>query len=58
MASIKENTTIRQYQDFTNQVYGLSNKRHFGLWDMVSNLERFVTRGLKGIRKKDKKKSN
>jgi NTP pyrophosphatase (non-canonical NTP hydrolase) len=57
MASVKENTTIKEYQDFVKEVYGLPNDRYFGLWDMISNLERFMMRGLKGIRKNDKKKT-
>lgn len=57
MASIKEDTTIKEYQDFIKEVYGLPNVRHFGLWDMISNMERFTMRGLKGIRKKDQEKT-
>ena len=56
MASVKQNTTIREYQDFVKEVYGLPNDRYFSLWDMVSNMERFMMRGLKGIRKNDKEK--
>ena len=60
MASVSENTSIREYQSFINQVYGLPNDRHFGTWDMLSNIERFLMRGLKGIRKNnnDKTKTN
>ncbi len=56
MASIKEDTTIKEYQDFVKEVYGLSNDRYFGIWDMLANLERFTMRGLKGVRKEDKDK--
>jgi NTP pyrophosphatase (non-canonical NTP hydrolase) len=38
------------------EVYGLSNDRYFSLWDMITNMERFVMRGLKGIRKNDQEK--
>lgn len=57
MASVKQDTTIREYQGFVKEVYGLPNDRYFSLWDMVSNVERFMMRGLKGIRKNDKEKT-
>ncbi len=57
MASIKENTTIREYQKFIKDVYGLPNDRHFAAWDMFSNVERFLMRGLKGIRKNNREKT-
>jgi NTP pyrophosphatase (non-canonical NTP hydrolase) len=57
MASIKLNTTIKQYQNFIKEVYGLPNDRYFNLSDMLSNVERFTMRGLKGIRKGDKEKT-
>ena len=56
MAAVKENTTIKEYQNFVKEVYGLSNDRYFSLWDMMSNVQRFMMRGLKGIRKNDKEK--
>ena len=57
MPSITLNTTIKDFQNFVNDVYGLSNDRHFNLWDMLSNVERFTMRSLKGIRKKDYNKT-
>ncbi len=57
MASVKQNTTIREYQNFVKEVYGLSNDRYFSLWDMITNMERFMMRGLKGIRKEDDEKA-
>ncbi len=57
MASVKENTTMDEFQDFVKEVYGLSNDRHFNTWDMLANIERFIMRGLKGIRKKDHEKT-
>lgn len=56
MASVKPDTTIRQYREFVREVYGLHNDRHFGLWDMLSNVQRFAMRGIKGIRKQDSEK--
>jgi NTP pyrophosphatase (non-canonical NTP hydrolase) len=49
--AVHPNTSIKQFQDFVFKVYGLSNDRNYDLWDMVSNIERFTMRGLKGIRK-------
>ena len=57
MASLKNDTTIKKYQQFIKEVYGLNNDRFFSLWDMLSNIERFSMRGLKGIRKEDKEKT-
>jgi NTP pyrophosphatase (non-canonical NTP hydrolase) len=57
MAQVKPDTTIRQYQDFVKEVYGLPNDRYFSAWDMITNVERFATRGLKGIRKGDKERT-
>ena len=54
MAYLKQDTTIKQYQEFIQDVYGLNDDRFFSSWDMLTNIERFATRGLKGIRKNDK----
>ncbi len=57
MASVKPNTTIKEYRVFVEEVYGLSNDRYFSVGDMLANVGRFIMRGLKGIRKNDKKKA-
>lgn len=57
MPSVKPDTTIKEYSDFVKKVYGLPNDRYFSLNDMLSNVERFMMRGLKGIRKGDKEKT-
>jgi NTP pyrophosphatase (non-canonical NTP hydrolase) len=51
MASISEDTTIKELQAFINEVYGLPNDRHFELSEMLNNIQRFAMRGIKGIRK-------
>lgn len=56
MFSVKPEITIREYQDFVREVYGLPNDRYFSAEDMITNIERFLMRGLKGIRKNDKEK--
>ncbi|HDZ54845.1 MAG TPA: hypothetical protein ENI19_00570 [Candidatus Nealsonbacteria bacterium] len=57
MASVTQHTTINEYQDFVQKVYRLPNDRFFSSWDMLTNIERFITRGLKGIRKEDRDKT-
>ncbi len=56
MASIKKDSTIREYQNFTNDVYGLNNDRYFSREDMLIQIQRFIMRALKGIRKDDQEK--
>jgi len=58
MASIKRNTTIAECQKFVKEIYGLNNDRYFNTEDMLTQIQRFAMRGLKGIRKKDKEKIN
>jgi len=57
MASVKPDITLREYQNFVKEVYGLPNDRYFSTWDMITNMERFIMRGLKGIRKGDREKT-
>ena len=56
MPQIRPNATIKEYQKFVKDVYGLNNDRYFSLQDMLANVERFMTRSLKGIRKNDHEK--
>ena len=57
MAHVSDNASIREYQEFVREVYGLSNDRNFSTWDMISNVERFAMRALKGVRKNDNEKT-
>lgn len=57
MASLNTNFTIKKYQEFCSEVYGFSNDRDFGVMEMLSNIQRFVMKGLKGIRKRDDHKT-
>lgn len=57
MPSVKPDTTIREYQEFVKQVYGLPNDRYFTTTDMIANIERFSMRALKGIRQNNKEKT-
>ena len=53
MASVKENITIDEFQKFVKNIYGVQNDRNFDMWDMIENVQRFLMRGIKGIRKND-----
>ncbi|TAK95606.1 hypothetical protein EPO05_03750 [Patescibacteria group bacterium] len=57
MASVKESTTIGEYQAFVAEVYGLPNSRYFSASEMITNVERFIMRGLKGIRKEENERT-
>src|SRR4030042_2558450 len=57
MPFVRQNTTINEYQNFVQEIYRLNNDRFFSPWDMLINVERFVARGLKGIRKEDNDKT-
>lgn len=57
MMKLGKNFTIWDFQEYVRQVYGLNNDRHFSAWDMLINIERFVMRSLKGIRKGNEKKT-
>ena len=56
MSKVNRDTTIKEYQGFVKEVYGVPNDRYFSVWDMITNVERFMMRGLKGIRKNDAQK--
>ena len=56
MASVTLASSLKDYQDFVEQVYGPKNRREFSVDEMLTNIARFSMRGLKGIRKGDTKK--
>ena len=57
MSSIHNKTSLREYQSFTEEIYGLSNARYFDTIDILNNVGKFAMRGMKGIRKNDKEKA-
>jgi len=57
MAKISKNVTLNEYQGFIFSVYGFPDDRHFTTNDMLVNIQRFLMRGLKGIRKDDIEKT-
>ena len=57
MPKININSSLSNYQSFIKEVYSLPNDRYFNAEDMLANIERFVMRALKGIRKNDSQKT-
>ena len=57
MAALAPDASISDFQRFVSRVYGVSNDRYFSVQDMLTNVERFTTRALKGIRKGDAEKT-
>ena len=56
MPQFKSNSSLHVFQELIKEIYGVPDDRLFSLSDLISNLERFTMRSLKGIRKQDKKK--
>jgi NTP pyrophosphatase (non-canonical NTP hydrolase) len=57
MPGVRSGSSLRQFQEFVGIVYKKPNDLHFDLKDMLSNIQRFAMRGLKGIRKGDPEKA-
>lgn len=56
MASFDKNDSLAKFQQLVNDIYGENDDRLYSIWDIMSNVERFSMRGLKGIRKGDREK--
>lgn len=50
------NKSLSDYQKLVNTIYGPNNSRYFTVDDMLTNINRFAMRSLKGIRKNDVEK--
>ena len=57
MAEPSLTMSISEFQLFIKEVYEIPNNRHFEIGEMLSNIQRFSMRGLKGIRKRDIEKT-
>ncbi len=57
MARMKNDSSIADYQAFIETVWQIPNDRAFSAWDMLVNVERFLLRGIKGIRKEQPEKT-
>jgi NTP pyrophosphatase (non-canonical NTP hydrolase) len=56
MTKFSRKGSIENFQLFINDVYGIPDDRLYSLWDLLSQLERFTMRALKGIRKQNTEK--
>jgi len=57
MASFRRNQNLSKFQELIAEVYTLPDDRLYSVWDLVTHQQRFTMRALKGIRKKDLKKT-
>ena len=56
MAHFKKTGTIRDMQEFISFVYALPDNRLYSIWDLLTQVQRFSMRSLKGIRKNNVEK--
>lgn len=56
MPHVRPQFSLRQFQHFIDEVYGVPDQRLYSVPDLLSNQQRFTMRALKGIRKQDKEK--
>ena len=54
---VTRNSSLRDFQDAILGIYAKQDDRLYSVWDMLSNLERFTMRSIKGIRKNDLEKT-
>ena len=57
MPVVQSDISISQFQHFIKEVYALRNDRHFDMPEMLTHIQRFAMRGLKGLRKGDIEKT-
>jgi NTP pyrophosphatase (non-canonical NTP hydrolase) len=57
MVSLSKNVALSGYSAFVNAVYGVPNDRHYTYWDMLTNIQRFSMRCIKGVRKNNREKT-
>ena len=55
--SITKAMTISEYAAFVSSVYSVANDRYYTLWDMLTNIQRFTMRAIKGVRKRNAEKA-
>jgi NTP pyrophosphatase (non-canonical NTP hydrolase) len=53
MAQTHRNQSIRQFQALNAKIYGLPNDQIYSIFDLLTQMQRFTMRALKGIRKDD-----
>jgi NTP pyrophosphatase (non-canonical NTP hydrolase) len=48
--------SLGDFRELMQNIYGVHDDRFYSMWDLMSNLERYTMRALKGIRKNDTQK--
>ncbi len=56
MAKFTKDQSIKDFQRFIREVYSVTNDRLYSTWDLLTHIQRFAMRGMKGVRRNDKKK--
>lgn len=56
MAHLNRNGTLRDFQNFISTVYALPDNRLYSIWDLLTQVQRFSMRALKGVRKNNAEK--
>lgn len=54
MVRITPQSTVRDFQDFIQEVYGVHNDRYFSYVDLLASLEKFSTKIFRAVRKGEK----
>jgi NTP pyrophosphatase (non-canonical NTP hydrolase) len=53
MAQAHQDQSLRQFQTRINDIYGITDDRLYSIFDLLTQMQRFTMRVLKGIRKGD-----
>lgn len=56
MAHVYRNQSLRQFQTLIAEIYSLPDDRLYSIFDLLTQMQRFTMRTLKGIRKDNKEK--
>lgn len=51
MARFYNDQSLKKLQEFIDEVYSLPDDRLYSIWDLLSHIQKFAMRSLKGIRK-------
>lgn len=51
MEAFEKGESLKDFQNFINKTYGLTDDRLYSIWDLLVQTQRFAMRCLKGIRK-------
>jgi NTP pyrophosphatase (non-canonical NTP hydrolase) len=57
MASLSKEASLTEYARFVDMVYGMPDERYYSGDDMLTNIQRFTMRSIKGVRKANAEKT-